>query len=296
MKLLCESPARFFPLLLIACSVALAQDNGVRGAEGTIVNGKIALGNVMVAGPGVLEEMGHGLVTGQPYSAEQVIEHKQTLLNGTHIDQKRESQLMYRDSAGRTRTERVMFRGLDTRTTSQQTGLRLIRIYDPVAGYSYTLDSVKHIAHRYTVPVASERPQPVRPAGVLEPQTWSQGTSTRSPSALQNRETKRESMGSSTIDGVTVEGSRLTVTTPAGAEGNDRPLTRVCEHWQSTELQITMLSKCSDPRSGSSVLRVQNLDRAEPDPLLFQVPPDYEIVDQEGPFVMGYKSSNPNTR
>ena len=296
MKLLCESPARFFPFLLIACSIAFAQDNGVRGAQGTVVNGRIASGNVMVAGPAMLEEMGHGLVTGQPYSAEQVMEYKQTLLNGTHIDQKRDSQLMYRDSEGRTRTERMMFRGLDTQTASQQTSFRLIHIYDPVAGYSYTLDPVKHIAHRYAVPVASERPRQVRPAGVLVPQTSFQGTPTQKASALQNREIKRESLGSSVIDGVTVEGSRLTVTTPAGAEGNDRPLTRVCEHWQSTELQITMLSKCSDPRSGSSVLRVQNLDRAEPDALLFQVPPDYEIVDQEGPFVMGFKSSNLNAR
>jgi hypothetical protein len=73
------------------------------------------------------------------------------------------------------------------------------------------------------------------------------------------------------------------VTTTAGAEGNDRPLSKVCEHWQSTELLITILSRCSDPRTGSS-------------PLLFQVSPDYEIVDQEGPFVMGFKSSNLNTR
>lgn len=90
------------------------------------------------------------------------------------------------------------------------------------------------------------------------------------------------------IDGIQVEGERMTVTTPAGAEGNDRPLTRVCEHWRSEELKITILSKCSDPRYGSSITRLENLDRSEPDPALFQVPPDYEIVEETGPFAVGF--------
>ena len=112
----------------------------------------------------------------------------------------------------------------------------------------------------------------------------------KQPQDGTHREFKRELLGTSVIDGLTVEGSRMAVTTPAGLEGNDRPMTRVCEHWESTELKITVLSKCSDPRSGKSTMRMQNLDRTEPDPSLFQVPEDYTIVDEQGPFTVGFSS------
>jgi hypothetical protein len=285
-------PHRFLVICLIGCSLAFAQqDDGVRGTQGTVRNGRIVSGNIMVAGPGMLEEIGGELVTGQPFSGEQVLEHRQTLANGTHIDQKREAQLMYRDSEGRRRTERVMFSGMGSQTASKQPGFRLIHIYDPVAGYSYTLDTEKHIAHRFAVPPASEHRPPIRTAGVVAPLPL-QGSAPRlRPPALQNREMKRELLGSSVIEGVTVEGSRVTITTPTGVVGNDRPMARICEHWRSEELRLTMLSKCSDPRTGNSVIRVKNLERAEPDPLLFEVPPDYTVVDEEGPFIMGYRSS-----
>lgn len=280
-----------FLLVTLITSVATLgqQDDGVRGAAGTVRNGKLETGGVLLA-PAALEHIGGGLVKGQPYSAELVIEHKQTLLNGTHIDQKREMSMMYRDSEGRTRTERLLFTGPLAKDGAKGPGLRLIHIYDPVEGYSYTLDPDNHIAHRITVPIPSESPKGVRTEGELVPMTRFRAAPGKSgvSGALQNRQIKHESLGTDVIDGLTAEGRRTSITTPAGVEGNDKPLTRVCEHWTSSELKITILSKCSDPRSGSSVMRIQNLDRAEPDPLLFQVPPDYTVDEQTGPYVIGY--------
>jgi hypothetical protein len=113
---------------------------------------------------------------------------------------------------------------------------------------------------------------------------------------MQSRQIKRESLGTKVIDGLTVDGTRMTITTPEGVLGNDRPLTRVCDHWRSEELKITILSKCSDPRSGKSVVRVRNIDRAEPDPLLFQVPPDYTIDEETGPYVVGFRNEPADSR
>jgi hypothetical protein len=90
------------------------------------------------------------------------------------------------------------------------------------------------------------------------------------------------------IDGIQVEGTRTSVTAPTGVEGNDRPLTRVCEVWHAEELKITMLSKCTDPRSGNLTLRIQNLELSEPDAELFQVPADYTIVEETGSFTVGF--------
>jgi len=283
--------------LLLAVTIAdlptlAQQDDGVRGAAGTVRNGKMESGSVLVAGPGLFEQIGGSPLKGQPYSAEMVVEHSQTLLNGTHIDQKREMSVMYRDSEGRTRTERLMLTGPLTRDGAKGSGLRLIHIYDPVEGYSYTLDPEKHIAHRITVPIPSESHKGVRTEGMLVATTGSRVAPGKSEASgpLPNRRMKRESLGTDVIDGLAAEGMRTSITTPVGVEGNDKPMTRVCEHWTSSELKITILSKCSDPRTGSSVMRIQNLDRAEPDPLLFQVPPEYTVDEETGPYVIGYRT------
>ncbi len=83
------------------------------------------------------------------------------------------------------------------------------------------------------------------------------------------------------MEGVLVEGDRTTVTYPVGALGNDRPITTVSEVWRSSDLKTVVLRKNSDPRSGRSTTRLTNISRAEPDPFLFQVPADYQIVDTQ---------------
>ena len=50
--------------------------------------------------------------------------------------------------------------------------------------------------------------------------------------------------------------------------------------WESPDLHIMILTKTDDPRSGENTMRVTQLDRAEPDPSLFQVPADFTIVEK----------------
>jgi hypothetical protein len=94
------------------------------------------------------------------------------------------------------------------------------------------------------------------------------------------RNRQRETLGGKTIAGVYAEGTRITMTTPEGAEGNDRPITTVTETWRSPELDITLLSVNDDPRTGTRTSEVTDLDRAEPDPTVFQVPEGYTVKDQ----------------
>jgi hypothetical protein len=84
-------------------------------------------------------------------------------------------------------------------------------------------------------------------------------------------------LGGETIDGVYAEGTRITHVTPAGTIGNDRDISMVTETWRSPDLQLDVLSKTTDPRSGERTTEIKNLNRAEPDPALFQVPPDYKV-------------------
>jgi len=47
-----------------------------------------------------------------------------------------------------------------------------------------------------------------------------------------------------------------------------------------------VLSKSTDPRSGEHVTRLTHIDRSEPDPALFQVPPGCTVVDETGAFTI----------
>jgi hypothetical protein len=79
------------------------------------------------------------------------------------------------------------------------------------------------------------------------------------------------------IEGLPVEGHKMSTVIPAGQIGNEQPLTITSEEWRSPELGVLVLTRHSDPRTGESSYRLTNIVRAEPDRSLFMVPPDYEI-------------------
>ena len=90
---------------------------------------------------------------------------------------------------------------------------------------------------------------------------------------------KHEDLGANVIEGVSATGTRETNTIEAGAMGNDRPITITSERWMSPDLQIEIKSIHNDPRMGQTTHSVTNINRAEPDTSLFQVPSDYKIDD-----------------
>jgi TonB family protein len=91
--------------------------------------------------------------------------------------------------------------------------------------------------------------------------------------------TNTEKLGKRKIEGVECEGVRAVTTMPPGAIGNERPIETVSETWDSPELQMTILSKRSDPRFGESTYQVTNIVRSEPDAALFEISPDYKVID-----------------
>jgi hypothetical protein len=92
-------------------------------------------------------------------------------------------------------------------------------------------------------------------------------------------EANKESLGSQTMESVVASGVRTTRIIPAGQIGNDRPISIVTEVWTSAELKTIVSSKRNDPRMGEQTFRLTNVVRAEPDPSLFAVPPDFKMID-----------------
>jgi hypothetical protein len=86
-----------------------------------------------------------------------------------------------------------------------------------------------------------------------------------------------ESLGTRVIEGVKAAGRKST-TIPAGLIGNDRPIVITDERWESPELKVIVLSRFPDPRTGEVEYQSTNINRSEPPPDLFIVPPGYEIL------------------
>jgi hypothetical protein len=226
-------------------------------------------------------------VTGAPYSAQQVTEHVQTAADGTRFTTKNQQETIYRDSQGRTRTERPMM------GPNAPDSPVLIEISDPVAGVGYTLDSQHKIAHRYAspapnrqVPTAATRTGSFSATAPPPPQA--------APAAQRPRpEIAREELGTQMMEGVLAKGQRFVQSWPVGAQGNDRPFQTVSETWMSPDLNVVVLSKNVDPRTGENTMKLLNISRADPLPTLFVPPPDYTVVDETGPFVIEWTNGRP---
>jgi hypothetical protein len=107
------------------------------------------------------------------------------------------------------------------------------------------------------------------------------GIMTRVPMDGDSKNFTTEKLGKQTVEGVEAEGTRTTITIPAGTIGNERPIEIVNERWYSAELQTVVMTRHTDPRSGENVYRLTNIERADPPHSLFEVPADYQM--KEGP-------------
>jgi hypothetical protein len=190
-------------------------------------------------------------LAGCPFSAVIETESTQSLADGTRI-QKKFKALVYRDSAGRIRFETYAPTnpGTDFPATSN-----MVQIFDPVAGFWYVFIPQTAVGSRHRLN------EPATSPGVPQRSSASDSASTQS----QEPEPVVENLGSKLLEGLLVNGRRITRTIPVRAEGNDRVLTVVVETWESLDMGITLLQQNSDPRSGNAIKRMTNLKRTEPD-------------------------------
>jgi hypothetical protein len=250
------------------------------------------------------------VVKGAPYSATATTEIVQTLSDGNQIIRKNEVKI-FRDSAGRTRSEQT----LNTIGRWEVAGepVRMIHINDTVTGYYYELDPRTHTAvkgrnlqaqlallkehlasaqqdadlHQEKAPIARtmksiELPEELdkrkQEKAAAAQKTLERGGWPMEEGRVNDERKKLENLGKQMIEGVEAVGTRSTFTIPAGEVGNLRPIVTVEETWYSPELDMMVLTKRTDPRSGETTYRLTNLNRNEPDRALFEVPADYTVT------------------
>ena len=255
------------------------------------------------------ELVGGNPVKGAPYSGNAVTDSTQTLADGNRIVNHMTA-AVYRDGEGRERREQSIpnigpF-------ASQGAPPMTIFISDPVAGVNYSLNPSNKTAIKMPVPQigsmppmppgapgAPMPPMPPMPPGaqggvMVQRFAIAGGNATasmappgqpqvmiysKSGTALATNPPDVQQLGTKVVEGVQADGTRTTLTIPAGQIGNVNPIQIVDEMWRSPELQVIVHSEHSDPRMGTTVYSLQNISRSDPSPALFQVPADYTVTD-----------------
>ena len=211
---------------------------------------------------GLVRHWGGKTVTGAPFSAQMTTESVQTLADGNTIVRKSTGTIA-RDSAGRTRRE-MSLPHLGPWATAGEVP-HFVSITDPVAGMNYVLNENEKTAREFAV----------RPQGKSTPK----GADKPPFSGDPNVQTTTESLGQKTIEGLAVEGTRITRTIPAGQIGNTNPIITTTEQWYSADLQLNVLVTRSDPRFGTTTHQLTNISRQEPAQSLFTVPADFTVTE-----------------
>jgi len=215
------------------------------------------------------------------FSAESVTEHVQTLSDGNRLTRKSTAHI-YRDAAGRTRREHELNRsGMNANGEAGQ----LIVINDPIGQVNYVIETQTGVARKRELPpprvmeVMERARGDNAPFSVLMPASAAHRRMREGDEAQKPAEPVKEKLPAQVIEGVLAEGTRTTLTIPAGEFDNEQPLTISHEEWYAPELHMIVLMKHNDPRFGETLFRLTNINRGEPAAELFQLPLGYRVVD-----------------
>ena len=288
----------FVVLALLISGYLVAQDQDVIIQREVIQNGQgdaDAAFEMPAPPPGSfffissLMETSDKVVKGAPYSADAVTERLQTLSDGNRISHKNTSQV-FRDSDGRVRREQT-FGMIGNWVSADRHPEKTIFINDPVSGTHYVVDPENQTATKMKRERGGfEKGVKVEngPADVEDEDVFVApvpGPAFKHAMRFKNNpeDTKTESLGKQTIEGVEVEGSRRTTVIPEGEIGNERPIEMTTEKWYSPELKIYVMTKHTDPRFGETTYRLTNIRRGDQDPSLFQVPAGYKVTESDSP-------------
>jgi hypothetical protein len=254
------------------------------------VTGAAQIGVVTTGNMTLADADSADVVKGQPYQAQAITEMKQALADGTHIVQTVTATIA-RDSEGRT----VRIQKLNTigpwksaSEPSQEDLPTLRTIFDPVAQTHTDYTSDRKVAHVLPLlaPPAGETARSVSTLGTLSagaasrdagPVTVTLQSHTIRVESVDSANSKTESLGNKTIEGIPVTGTKTTSTIPADTIGNDKEIATTRESWYSPDLKLVIQSTQSDPRFGETTYSLTNIQRNDPDPNLFQVPSGYKV-------------------
>jgi hypothetical protein len=225
----------------------------------------------------------------QPYTAEFKISQVQTLADGTTITSEG-TEIRARDSAGITMQSNT--------NVSWQLGRMLGTsggVHDTDGTILANWYSVTKDGHVFKMPPKEQR-HGCWASGSLRME-WDQAprsappdklvfdsvtrTVEHVPAPVQRSRPNIHDLGGILIQGVEAHGQRITRTIAVGEVGNDQSIVTVEENWMAPSLGLELRQSTEDPRTGKRTRELVNLTFEEPDPSLFQPPPEYNVTTEE---------------
>jgi hypothetical protein len=204
-------------------------------------------------------------IPGVPFSATAVLEYQRDWPDGS-TSIRRTINLIARDSQGRTHNET---RRLMPEYFHGSPELISVHLFDPITRIRTIYNPTLHTAHQQFVP---ETPKiPAIPSPLIHEQD----------------------LGTTALNGLPAKGTRRTFTVSASASGTGSPVEIEDEYWYSEDLQMNLLVRHSDPRTGVQTIGISNLKREEPPATMFQVPQGYRIFDVGPPAPASPASEKP---
>jgi len=245
-----------------------------------------------------VESLGGKIVRDKPFSGSEERRTVQVLGDGTRID-KKETDKYYRDNQGRTRVERDNgqtvvitdpLAGVSTEMSAGSKTARKLMVMrsDTMAAAGAAVAQMGHpmivtmdrAGPDSAVPGKVEKMKAEMEARTVSIATGATATATIGKSFVQKVDAEKaatEDLGSQIINGVSAQGTRSTITIPAGQIGNDREIKVVSERWFSPDLQMLIRSSNKDPRFGETTYELLNVLQGAQDPTLFQIPADVTV-------------------
>jgi hypothetical protein len=253
------------------------------------------------------------ITTGRPYSAEATTEFVQVLGDGNKIVRKSTVRI-FRDNDGRTRREDLAGDGTVTSISIYDPVAHTTYVLDPatriarksavrvvypatVAGQKLEMeekmkaehDAGQRVAGRVVLVAPAEVPAQAasvemrkREIELIAATGGATSVNVLAPAradSVKADNVKEESLGQKAFDGVLADGKRVTTVLPAGVIGNQAAITVQSEQWFSPDLEILLMTRHSDPRTGETSYTLTNIVRVEPAAGLFDVPADYTIQE-----------------
>ena len=237
------------------------------------------------------------VVKGKPYSADTSTETVQTMLDGNRIVHRTVSKF-YRDSEGRTRREQT-FGNVDPSNSSPHE----VKVFidDPVNGTGFVLDPGSKSADKMQrtrkfldeqnaegdgsrIMIKSlkdsemgEQGAPMRMLVKFRDEHSGNPDTIVMKMADEKRDVVKEDLGTRNVEGVDCTGTRQTITIPAGAIGNEKPISIVTETWYAPSIAAVVESTSDDPRYGKTTYQLTNVQLTEPARSLFEPPADFKV-------------------
>jgi hypothetical protein len=225
------------------------------------------------------------MVANLPFTADLVEENWNYLPDGSETHHFKTVYSIARDNDGRVSVKHPPSSGTPMAF--------LIDIWDPIAGTETSFHSCVQDAKDPTSSdgCAVEKVATVWPAPRRNPDSGPpvfpdpfKPLPAHHSSDLVPRSGELVDLGEKSIEGTKVRGYRNVATSHVTCNGV--PLTTSKEWWLSEEsaLEVSVTTRTSGPESlhfacsGTMTFELTNIQRVDPEPDLFQVPPDYEIV------------------